>query len=358
MRTPRRTVVGLLGATLAVLLSGCGGASSVPGAAPPPVAVPGPASPEQLAGVTLRVGDQKGNSQQLLLQAAGQLDNLPYRIQWSTFTSGPPMLEAINAGAVDVGQVGNTPPIFSAASGGSIAIVGALNSANGDALLVAKNSPVTNPGQLRGRSIAVAKGSSSNGTLLNALAAVGLKPSDVTIRYLQPGDAFAAFSQGGVDVWAVWEPYVTQARQDLGARELLNSTQILTGSGTTGGTPLSNGLAFLVANRSVLADAGRNAAVADYYARVGRANRWAAEHPADWAALYSRATGVPLPVAAKAAPAITVTPTVIDDKLVASEQKLADTFTAAGLIPSPVDIGGFVDRRYNGSVESTAKVGR
>jgi sulfonate transport system substrate-binding protein len=357
MRKPRE-LLGVLGVALALLLAGCGGAASVPGAAPPPVAVPPPVAADQLAGVTLRVGDQKGNSQQLLLKAAGQLDNLPYKIQWSTFTSGPPMLEAVNAGAIDVGQVGNTPPIFSAASGGSIGIVGVLRTPNGDALLVPKNSPLTNPAQLRGKTIAVAKGSSAHGTLLGALNATGLKPTDVKIQYLQPGDAFAAFSQGSVDAWAVWEPYVTQAVQDVGARELISAQDVLAGTGPAGGTPLSNGLAFLVANRATLAGAGRNTAISDYYTRVGRANRWATEHPDAWAQLYSQATGVPLAVAAKAASRIVVTPAVIDDKLVASEQKLADTFGAADLIPSHVDIGGFVDRRYNGAVESSAKVGR
>jgi sulfonate transport system substrate-binding protein len=356
---PRELILGVLvGVLAAPLLAGCGGATPVPGAAPPPVAVPGPVTPSQLAGVTLRVGDQKGNSQQLLLNAAGQLDGLPYKIQWATFTSGPPMLEAVNAGAIDVGQVGNTPPIFSAASGGSIGIVGVSRTPNGDALLVPKNSRLKNPAELRGKTIAVAKGSSAHGTLLNALNATGLSPADVKIQYLQPGDAFAAFSQGNVDAWAVWEPYVTQALQDAGARELISTSDVLAGSGPAGGTPLSNGLAFLVANRSTLADAGRNAAISDYYTRVATANRWAAEHPDAWASLYSKATGVPLPVAAKAAPSIVVTPVVIDDRLVASEQKLADTFSAAGLVPSHVDIAGFVDRRYNAAVESRSKVGR
>ncbi|HEY2203660.1 MAG TPA: ABC transporter substrate-binding protein [Pseudonocardia sp.] len=339
----------LLGALAGVLgLSGCGAAPE--GSAPAPAAVPGPASPDQLAGVTLKVGDQKGTSQQMVLQASGQLDKLPYKIQWSTFTSGPPMLEAANAGAIDVGQVGNTPPIFSAAAGGNITVVGALRSTVGDALLVPKGSPLATPADLRGKTIAVAKGSSANGTLLNTLEAAGLKPGDVTISYLQPSDAYAAFTQGSVAAWAVWEPYASEAGQNLGGRELISGADALHGTGPAGGKALSNGLSLLVANRSVLSDPARNAAIGDYVTRVGRANQWASAHPDQWAALYSRATGVPPAIAASAAPRLALAPAVLDDAVVASEQKLADAFTAAGLVPGRVDMNGYIDRRYNGAV--------
>jgi sulfonate transport system substrate-binding protein len=354
---PRDLIPVLAATALAVtglVLTGCGGPTGAAG--PEPVAVPGPVTPEQLSGVTLRVGDQKGISAQALLKAAG-LDDLPYKIEWATFTAGPPMLEAVNAGAVDVGQVGNTPPIFSAAAGGKIAIVGALRSTVGDAVLVPKDSPIQAPAELRGKRIAVTKGSSANGTLLNTLASAGLKPTDLTISYLQPGDAYAALTQGGVDAWAVWEPYVTQAGQELGARTLISGRDALAGTGPAGGTPLSNGLGLLVANRGALGDGPRNAAIADYVSRVGRANQWAAAHPAEWARLYAQVTGVPAAVAAGAAPRLALGPIPIDDAVVASEQKLADAFTAAGLIPGRVDMSGYLDRRYNDAV-TAAQAGR
>lgn len=327
-------------------VTACGGPSESSG----PAAVPPPVDAQQLSGVTLRVGDQKGTSQQELLKASGLLDGIPYKIQWSTFTSGPPMLEAANANAIDVGQVGNTPPIFSAAAQGNIAIVGALRSTVGDVLLVPKGSTITNLADLRGKAIAVAKGSSGNGTLLNALGKAGLKPSDVSISYLQPGDAYAAFNQGGVAAWAVWEPYATQAVQSLGARELISGADALNGTGLAGGTALSNGLALQVANRASLTDPGKNSAIQDYVARVGKANLWAQSHADQWAGIYAQQTGIPLETAKVAVPRLALSPVTIDDGLVGSEQSLADTFTSAGLIPGKVAIGEYFDRRYNAAV--------
>jgi sulfonate transport system substrate-binding protein len=345
----RRRGPSLPAAVAAVLaLAACGGATTTPNAAP--AAVPAPVSPAQLSGVTLRVGDQKGIGAQVLLRAAGLLDDAPYKIQWSTFTSGPPMLEAANANAIDIGQVGNTPPVFSAAAGGNIDIVAALRSPVGDAVLVPKDSTLANLADLRGKTIAVAKGSSANGTLLATLTKAGLKPADVTISYLQPSDAYAAFTQGSVAAWAVWEPYVSEAAAKLGAKELVSGADALHGTGLAGGTALSNGLSLQVANRAALSDPGRNSAIAEYVTRVDRAYQWVAAHPDQWAAIYAQQTGLPPEVARAAVPKLTLAPVAVDDALVASEQKLADAFTAAGQIPGKVDIAGYVDRRYNSAV--------
>lgn len=342
-----------IGAVIAVLgLSACGApaTSSAPNAVPVPPSV----SAQDLKNVTLRIGDQKGSSEQVLLQAAGLLDDIPYHIQWSTFTSGPPMLEAANANAVDVGQVGNTPPIFSAAANGQIDIVGALRSPVGDVVLVPKDSPIRSLADLRGKTIAVAKGSSANGTLLNTLAKAGLKPGDVNLSYLQPADAYGAFSQNQVAAWAIWDPYVTEATFNLGARELVGGADSLNGTGLAGGTPLSNGYTFQVASRKSLADPGVNAAIQDYVARVAKADLWAKSHPDQWAASYAKDSGVPLNIATAAVPQIVLSPIQIDDSVVNSEQKLADAFTAAGQLPAKVDVAAFVDRRYNNEIKPLA----
>ena len=147
-----------------------------------------------------RARDQAGTGAQALLTAAGLIGKLPFKVSWSDFTSGPPMLQAIGAGSVDVGGVGNAPPVFAAAGGNKIAIVGAYQ-ANplASALLVPKGSPITSVAQLKGKRIAVAQGSSAEYHLLTVLTKAGLSVHDVTITYLQPAEGLAALTSAHVD---------------------------------------------------------------------------------------------------------------------------------------------------------------
>jgi sulfonate transport system substrate-binding protein len=145
------------------------------------------ANQTSVSGVTLHIGDQAGTGAEALLTAAGLINKLPFKVAWSDFTSGPPMLQAMGAGAIDVGGVGNAPPVFAAAGGEKIAIVGAYQAnPHGSALLVPKNSPITSVAQLKGKRIAVAQGSSADYHLLTVLNKAGLSVHDVTLTYLQP----------------------------------------------------------------------------------------------------------------------------------------------------------------------------
>ncbi|MEV7728040.1 ABC transporter substrate-binding protein [Streptomyces sp. NPDC087917] len=288
------------------------------------------------ASVTLNVGDQKGGSESLL-RAAGELDKLDYTIKWSTFTSGPPMLEAVNAKAVDIGGVGNTPPVFAAAAKSKITVVAATHgSSAGEAILVPKDSPLKSPAELRGKKIAVAQGSSAHFQLIAGLQAAGLTPTDVQITLLQPADALAAFNSGKVDAWAVWDPYTSQVLR-AGARVLTNGEGIV------------NGLGFQVAAPSALANGAKSKAIADYLQRLQRAQDWVFTHPEEWAKVWSKETGLPYEVALDAVKRsngsrVTV---AVDDAAVASEQKIADTFTELKLIPGKVVFKNFVDTRFN-----------
>ena len=329
-------------AAVAVLgLTACGGGASASSSAP----VPSTVSAAQLKGVTLRVGDQSGNSAQALLRASGELDNVPYTIQWATFTSGPPMLQADAAGALDLGQVGNTPPIFAAAANDKINVVAAEQSPVGDAILVPSDSTLHTLADLKGKTIAVAQGSSANGTLLNALNKAGLKPTDVKIAYLQPGNALTAFGQHQVDAWAVWQPYVAEGIQQDGAR------QLVTGKGSQS-QGLSNGYSVQVASRASLADPGKNAAIADYIVRIDKAYAWAKTHQAQFAALWSQETGLPQAVTQSAAADILLHPVLLDDTLINSEQHLADEFSAANQIPTKITFSDYVDHRFDAEVKT------
>ncbi|TYB44121.1 ABC transporter substrate-binding protein [Actinomadura chibensis] len=286
--------------------------------------------------VVLRVGDQKGASLQDMLAAAGQLDGLTYKVKWSLFTSGPPILEGINAGSVDFGVVGNTPPVFAAASGARIVLVGATTSRlTGQAIVVPKDSPVRTPADLKGKKVAVAKGSSANYHLLSVLTKNGLKFGDVQPQYLQPADALTALTGGRVDAWATWEPYTAQAELQNGARILAD------------GTGYTNGYGFQVTSKDTLKNKARSAALKDFLSRYQRAVRWSSSHPEQWAAIWAKQTRLAGPVAERAVRRRLTTVIPIDDSVIAAEQQIADSFAGVGLVPRKVAIAGFFDRRFN-----------
>jgi sulfonate transport system substrate-binding protein len=296
--------------------------------------VPAPVSADELAKVTLKVGDQKGGSK-ALLTAAGLLDDLPYKIEWATFTSGPPLLEAVSAGGVDVGRVGNTPPIFAAAANAKIAVVSSSQgNVASDAILVPSDSPLKSVKDLKGKTIGVSKGSSAHGQVLYNLRKAGLSTKDVKLSFLQPADAYGAFKQHQIDAWAVWDPYTSQAKLEAGARVL------------TDGRGTANGYTFIVGGTQSLSEPGANAAIRDYVLRHAKAERWADTHREEWAQAWAKETGLSVEVSRAVVQAGPDLPVPLDDKVVSSEQELADAFTEDGVLPGRVDFAKFVDRRY------------
>jgi len=318
-------------ALVALLVVGCVSRqdSAGPSEAPATVAL------SELSDLTLNVGDQKGGTE-ALLRAAGALDNLPYKIAFSTFTSGPPQIEAATAGKIDFAITGNTPPIFGAASNAKVKIVSAYDGGGfGDQILVHSGSPIQTVDDLRGKKVAVAKGSSAHGHTLVQLERAGLTPADVELVFLQPADALSAFTQRRVDVWAVWDPYTAQAETDLPVRSIARATGI------------TNGAGFGVASDTALADPKRNTAVSDLLVRYAKAVRWAHDNREQWVKAYAEEVGLPLEVATLAQGRSLRLPTDLSDQLVASEQELADLFAKSDQISSAPEFSRWVDRRYS-----------
>jgi sulfonate transport system substrate-binding protein len=322
-----------------VLVAALLGLTACGQSAPASSEVPAAVSADELAKVVLKVGDQKGGSKTLLTTAG--LDRTPYRIEWSTFTSGPPLLEAASAGGIDIGGVGNTPPIFAAAAQAKISIVSSgKGNVESDVLLVPAGSAAQTVRDLKGKSIAVAKGSSAHGQILLNLKKVELSTKDVKLSFLQPADAYAAFTQKQVDAWAIWDPYTSQALLETGARVLVD------------GQGIANGYTFQVAGRTALADAGKNAAIKDYVTRIAKAQKWSDTHRPEWAKAWAAETGLSLEVTTKATDRGPDLPIALDDSVVKSEQELADAFSDEKVLPGKVDFGGYVDKRYAADLDA------
>jgi sulfonate transport system substrate-binding protein len=286
----------------------------------------------------LKVGSQKGGAKALTL-ASGVLEGAPYRIEWSEFAAAQPLLEAIGAGAVDLGAVGDAPFLFAFAGGAKIRAVHAARSSGGGAstvLLVPGASKLKTPTDLRGARIATGRGSIGHYLVLGLLDRAGLKASDVKLTFLSPGDSKAAFATGAVDAWATWGSYVSLALRDDKARVLGDGRGILSGYG------------FKVAGlRSIET---KRAEIADFLARYSRAQRWVGDHRDAYAAVLSKETGLDLEIAAQTVASARGEPVPIDDAVIAEETRVLQRFQAAGAITVTPDLRAGFDTSFNAAV--------
>jgi sulfonate transport system substrate-binding protein len=281
---------------------------------------------------TLRVGDQKGNSQ-AVMEAAGVLKDVPYRIEWKEFAAAAPLLEALSAGAIETGLVGDAPFTFAAASNVPVKAIAAIRqSQQGLAILVPDQSPIRSFEELRGKKIATGRGSIGHQLILAALESKGWTVNDVRIVFLAPSDAKVAYSQGSVDAWSTWEPYVSQEEV------LFKSRRVITGEG------LSPGLGFQVASAQAIRD--KRPELQDFVRRLAAARAWSLGnvkgYAEAWGKLMNISASVPLNWLARAK----IRLALIDDSVVADEQQTIDLYFRSGLISRKLDASDIVDRSF------------
>jgi sulfonate transport system substrate-binding protein len=296
----------------------------------------------QVAGaqVALRVGDQKGNAQ-AVMEAAGVLKDLPYRIEWKEFVAAAPLLEALGAGAIDTGLVGDAPFTFAAASGAPMKAIAAIRqSREGLAILVPEKSPIQKFDDLRGKKIATGRGSIGHQLILAALEAKGWTTNDVQPVFLTPSDAKVAYSQGSVDAWSTWEPYVSQEEV------LFKSRTVITGEG------LTPGLSFTVATTEAIRD--KREALSDFVRRLTAARAWSQDHVDGYAQTWGKLMNIPSAVAVNWLSRAKITIAPIDDAVVADEQKTIDLYLRAGLIKQKLDANAIVDRSFSDAIAKGA----
>lgn len=281
----------------------------------------------------IRIGYQKYGTL-ILLKAKSSLEAklkpLGYRVAWAEFQAGPPLLEALNAGAIDFGSVGETPPIFAqAAAGARLTYVAHEPPApRGEAILVAKDSPIQTVADLKGKKVALNKGSNVHYLLVRALEQAGVGYTEIQPVFLPPADARAAFERGAVDAWVIWDPFQAAAEAATGARTIAD------------GTGLVANHQFYVAERA-FADAHGDAldAVIDAIAEI---DAWAKGNTDAVAAQLSPAVGIPAPILAVALKRQTYGVKPLDPAVVAEQQRIADTLHSLGLLPKPVVIADAV----------------
>lgn len=284
------------------------------------------------AQTTLRVGDQKGNSQ-AVMEAAGVLRDVPYKIEWKEFPAAAPLLEALGAGAIETGLVGDAPFTFAAAANVPVKAIAAIRqTGDGLAVLVPKDSPIRDFEGLKGKKIATGRGSIGHQLILAALESRGWSPGDVQIVFLAPPDAKVAYTQGSVDAWSTWEPYVSQEEV------LFQSRQVITAEG------LTPGLGFQVASPNAIRD--KRPELEDFLRRLTAARAWSQTNVGAYAETWGKLMNIPpaVPLNWLSRARIRIAP--IDDGVVADEQKTIDLYFRSDLIKQKLNAADIVDRSF------------
>jgi sulfonate transport system substrate-binding protein len=310
-RLSRRTTLGLLFAAAAGVMA---------------AGMPAAAQAQAKGEVQVRIGYQKYGTL-TLLKGRGTLEKRLAEqgvgVKWTEFPAGPVLLEGLNVGSIDFGTVGEAPPIFAQAAGANLVYVGnEPASPASEAIVVPKGSSLRTLADLKGKKVALNKGSNVHYLLLKALEKAGVAYADIQPVFLPPADARAAFERGSVDAWAIWDPFLAAAEKQLGARVLAD------------GKGLVANYQFYLASRTY---AEKNPEILRIVLdEVAKVDDWGRNNPDEVATILAAQTGLSKDVVALAASryAYGVKPVSVD--VIASQQRVADAFSSLKLIPKPI----------------------
>ncbi|MBX6392672.1 MAG: sulfonate ABC transporter substrate-binding protein [Burkholderiales bacterium] len=278
----------------------------------------------------VRIGYQKFNTLNIL-KGTGNLEKalkpLGYSVQWYEFVAGPPLLEALNSGNIDLGHAADTPSVYAQAAGVEAVYLAAEQPyPKGIGILVARDSDIRTVKDLRGRKVALGRGWNVQYLTVRALEEAGLSFDDIKPVYVQnAADARAAFESGRVDAVALWDPFLAGAELAPGRPRLLRD-----------GTGLSNNRTFYLASPKFVRE--HPDVVRVLFAELKKTNDWAQKHPQEVADLLAPQLGVDARVLKLATERRNYTAVPVDAGIVAEQQRIADVFYKLKLIPRPINV--------------------
>jgi sulfonate transport system substrate-binding protein len=287
-----------------------------------------PSASSQNTDNVIRIGYQKYGTL-VLLKARGSLEKrlapLHVEVTWTEFPAGPQLLEGLNVGSIDFGTVGEAPPIFAQAAGADLIYVGNEPAASAaEAIVVPKDSPIKTVAELKGKKVALNKGSNVHFLLVKLLEKAGAQYKDIDAIFLTPADARAAFERGSVDAWAIWEPFLAAAQRQTDARILADGNGVVSNH------------QFFLASRAYATK--RADVVAIVLEEVAAVDQWAKTNPKDAAAALQPQIGLDQATLELALSRGGYGVTPVSDAVLAEQQRIADTFYDLKLIPKQINV--------------------
>jgi sulfonate transport system substrate-binding protein len=324
-RLQRLLVLFTVGLSLSVAIASCSSPAE-PDASPSPAASPAQSQ-------VLRIGYQKSATALNLLKSKKSLETTlqpqGVSVQWNEFAAGPQMLEALNVGSIDFAYTGETPPVFAQAAGAPLAYV-AYEPLGGpaEAILVRQDSPIKSVADLKGRKVALNKGSNVHYLLVRALEEAGLQYSDIQTVFLPPGDARPAFEQGAVDAWVIWDPFLAAAEKSVGARILRDGKGLVANRG------------FFLSTQSFAKDNSELLKI--LLDQLTQVSDWAKSNPAEVAKFLSSELKIDQTALDLAEKRRGYGVRSLTDDVITGQQEIADTFYKLGLIPKEIKVSDAV----------------
>ena len=287
-----------------------------------------PFTQAQNADNVIRIGYQKYGTL-VLLKARGSLEKrlapMHVEVRWTEFPAGPQLLEGLNVGAIDFGIAGEAPPICAQAAGADLVYVGNEPQASaGEAILVPKDSPIKTVAELKGKKVALNKGSNVHFMLVKLLEQAGVQYKQIDTIFLTPADARAAFERGSVDAWAIWEPFLAAAQIQTGARILADGNGVVSNH------------QFFLASRSYASKRADVVAVA--LEELAAVDQWAKTNRKEAAAALQPQIGLDQATLELALSRNGYGVTPVSDAVLAEQQRIADTFYDLKLIPKHINV--------------------
>jgi sulfonate transport system substrate-binding protein len=282
----------------------------------------------QNADRVIRIGYQKYGTL-VLLKARGSLEKrlapMHVAVKWTEFPAGPQLLEGLNVGSIDFGTVGEAPPIFAQAAGADLVYVGNEPPASaGEAILVPKDSPIQTVDGLKGKKVALNKGSNVHFLLVKLLERAGVNYEDIDTIFLTPADARAAFERGSVDAWVIWEPFLAAAQRQTGARILADGNGVVSNH------------QFYLASRPYASKSAE--VVAIVLEELTAVDQWAKTNLKEAAAALQPQIGLDQATLELALSRGGYGVTPVSDAVLAEQQRIADAFYDLKLIPKHINI--------------------
>jgi sulfonate transport system substrate-binding protein len=290
------------------------------------------------SGEPLRVAIYKGIGDYKLMFHAAGLPAPSFPVSYEEFGSGKVILEAMNAGSLDLGSMSEIPPVFSIPSRPRLKLIGVIKGdVNNQAVLIQRDSKITSIADLKGKRVGYVRATTSHYFLLKMLAEAGLTFDDIVPVNLTPPDGQAAFAKGALDAWAIYGYSIPLAIHLNGARVLKTALGYLSGN------------YLLAAHPETIADPKRHAEIEELLRQLRAALAWGNANPEAWAELEAKSLGLPKEIVLEetlkqSSPWLSAP---VDDAVIASQQEVADVFARAGLIQEPVDVSKLWDRSFN-----------